>query len=163
MPSNTIEANALFQESFNHHGPFVIRFPRETIIKSTASYSFEYGKWRKELTGKDKVLISLGPIINNLKDALIKNNINATLYNAIYISPMDEEALKDIMTYKKVVIYDPYSSDNGLTESISSYLINHGYKGEVISKAVPNVFVKQGSIKEQRARYKLNVEDIISL
>lgn len=163
MPSNTIEANALFQESFNHHGPFVIRFPRETIIKSTASYSLEYGKWRKELNGKDKVVVSLGPIINNLKEALVKNNVNATLYNAIYISPMDEEALKDIMTYKKVVIYDPYSTDKGITESISSYLINHGYKGEVISKAVPNVFVKQGSIKEQRARYKLNVEDIINL
>ena len=75
---------------------------------------------------------------------------------------MDEEALKDIMTYKKVVIYDPYSTVKGITESISSYLINHGYKGEVISKAVPNVFVKQGTIKEQRKRYNLSIEDIIN-
>ena len=66
------------------------------------------------------------------------------------------------MTYKKVVIYDPYSTDKGLAESISSYLINNGYKGEVISKAVPNVFVKQGTISEQRKRYHLSIEDIIN-
>lgn len=163
MPSNTVEARALFNESFNHHGPFVIRFPRETIVKSTASYSLEYGKWRKELIGKEKAIISLGPIINNLKEAIIKNNIDASLYNAIYINPLDEVALKEVMSYKKVIIYDPYSTDKGITESISSYLINHGYKGDVISKAVPNVFVKQGSIKEQRKRYNLTVEEVITL
>jgi len=163
MPSNTHEASLLFNESFLHHGPFVIRFPRETILKSTDTYSLEYGKWRKVLDGKDKVIISLGPIIHELKNALLDNKIDASLYNALYIKPLDEEALKDVMSFKKVIIYDPYSTVKGLTEIVSNYLINHGYKGEVISKAVPDVFVKQGTIKEQRNRYHLLVKDIINL
>ena len=153
----------LFNESFLHHGPFVIRFPRETILKSTDTYSLEYGKWRKVLDGKDKVIISLGPIIHELKNALLDNKIDASLYNALYIKPLDEEALEDVMSFKKVIIYDPYSTVKGLTEIVSNYLINHGYKGEVISKAVPDVFVKQGTIKEQRNRYHLLVKDIINL
>lgn len=163
MPSNTIEANALFLESFNHHGPFIIRFPRETIVKSTASYSLEYGKWLKVTEGKEKVIISLGPIINKIKEAIVKDKLDIALYNAIYIKPLDLEALKDVMKYKKVIIYDPYSTDKGIVESISSYLMNNGYKGEVISKAVPDVFVKQASINEQRAAYHLLVKDIIKL
>ena len=163
MPSNTLEADLLFNESFLNHGPFVIRFPRESIKECAESYSLEYGKWRKVLSGKDKVIISVGPIINELKDEIIKSNINASLYNAIYINPLDEEALKDVMSYSKVIIYDPYSTDKGLTESVSSYLINHGYKGKVISKAVPNEFIKQATIKEQREKYNLEVKDIIGL
>lgn len=163
MPSSTLEAKLLFEESFNHHGPFVIRFPRETIVKSTASYSIEYGKWLKVTSGKEKVIISLGPIINNLKEVINKNKLDITLYNAIYIKPLDLEALKDVMSYKKVIIYDPYSTDKGITEAISSYLMNAGYKGEVISRAVKDDFVKQASIKEQRARYGLLVDDIIKL
>ena len=80
-----------------------------------------------------------------------------------YHKAHNEEALKDIMTYKKVVIYDPYSTDKGITESISSYLINHGYKSQVISRAVPDTFVKQGTIDEQRKRYGLAISDIINL
>ena len=163
MPSNTLEASLLFNESFLRHGPFIIRFPRETILKCTDTYSIEYGKWRKMLNGKEKVIISLGPIIHELKNALLDNKIDASLYNALYIKPLDEEALQDVMSFKKVIIYDPYSTDKGLTEIISSYLINHGYQGKVISKAVPDVFVKQGTIKEQRARYNLLVKDIINL
>lgn len=163
MPSNNHEADMLFKESFNHHGPFIIRFPRESIKECHESYSLEYGKWRKELNGKDKAIISLGPIIHELKDELNKGHINASLYNALYINPLDEAALKDIMGYKKVIIYDPYATNKGLVEVVSSYLINHHYQGEVISKAVPNVFVKQGTIKEQRERYHLSIKDIVNL
>ena len=98
----------------------------------------------------------------NLK-MIKKNKVNTTLYNALYINPLDTEALKDVMNYKKVIIYDPYGTDKGFAELVGSYLINHAYKGEVITKAVPNVFVKQGTISEQRQRYNLLVKDIIAL
>ncbi|MCR4879437.1 MAG: 1-deoxy-D-xylulose-5-phosphate synthase [Bacilli bacterium] len=163
MPSNTLEAKLLLDESFLHHGPFVIRFPRETITKSTSSYSLEYGKWLKLTEGKEKVIISVGPILNKLKQEIISHKLDIALYNALYIKPFDTEALDEIMNYQKVIIYDPYSTDKGLTEIVSNYLMNKGYQGKVISKAVPDTFVKQGSIEEQRKRYHLTVKEILDL
>jgi len=163
MPSNTLEADLMFKESFNHHGPFVIRFPRESIKETQETYSLEYGKWRLIHKGKEKVIISLGPIVHELKEEIIKEHIDASLYNALYINPLDEESLKEIMMYNKVIIYDPYSTIKGLTEIISSYLINNGYKGIVISKALPNEFIKQATIKQQREKYGLSIKEVVKL
>ena len=38
-----------------------------------------------------------------------------------------------------------------------------GYQGKVIVKAIPDVFVEQGTQKEQLAKYGLDVESIIKL
>lgn len=163
MASNTLEARELFKESFNHHGPFAIRFPRENIIETNESYSLEYGKWRKVLNGKTKVIISLGPVINELINEITSNKLDIALYNALYIKPLDIEALKEIMKYPEIIVYDPYSSNKGLTEIVASFLMENGYKGKAILKSLPDEFIKQATIKEQREEYHLLPSEIVKL
>ncbi len=116
-----------------------------------------------ELEGKEKAIISVGPLTVKLKEALIEKNLNVTLLNAIYLRPYDKTKLKDLLHYKKIIIYNAYATKEGFANAIEAELLSLGYKGEVIVKTVPTEFVKQATIDEQREHYHLTVNDIISL
>ena len=163
MADNESHAKELLEESFNNHGVFAIRYPREDVIDFTSDTKVSYGNWIKELSAKEIAIVSVGPITHLLKEELIKNNIKVSLYNAIYIRPINEKIIEELLAYKKIIIYDAYATNKGFSSYLSSLLLNKGYKGIIISKTVANEFVKQASIEEQRKQYNISIEDIINL
>lgn len=163
MAARESEAYSLMRESFNNHGVFCIRYPRSRIAPNNQEEDLPFGKWKKELEGKGTAIVSVGPATLDLKDLIVKNDINVTLYNAIYLKPMDEEAIKELMNYSKVVIYDAYAVENGFASLLTTRLYSNGYKGQVIIKSVPDIFVEHASQKEQVAKFKLQPEDILEV
>lgn len=164
MASRTNESLSLMKESLCNHGVFAIRLPRENILDGGQEvHKIPYGSWKEELKGSKTAIVSTGPITLELKKLLIEQHKNVTLYNAIYLKPMDENKIKNLLSYDRIIIYDSYATKEGFVNALESRLLELGYKGEVISKCVPTVFVKQASISEQRKEFKLTPEDIIEL
>lgn len=164
MASRQYEAEALMEESFNNHGVFAIRFPRESFIpQEERKEMVPFGKWKVELNEGDTAVVSFGPVILKLKDEIIKNKKKATLINAIYQKPMDNMLIQSLLKYKRIIIYDPYGVESGFATALSSKLVRLFYKGDVVVKAVPDVFVKHASIEEQREEFGITVQDIIAL
>ena len=162
MASNPGQAKSLVLESFNNHGVFAIRFcknpiPGGDIIKEVVPF----GKWKLELEGKKTAVVGVGPEIEELK-VLLKDK-NVTLLNAIYQKPLDMEWVDKLTDYEKVIIYDAYSVEEGFPQVLASHLMTKGYKGKVIIKAIPDVFVKHASVQEQKAQFGLLAEDIVKL
>ena len=164
MASRSNEALSLVKESMCDHGVFAIRYPREFFsTKSEEVKKIPYGSWKEELLGSKVAIVSVGPETIKLKDALIENNLKVTLYNAIYLRPFDIVRAKALLNYDKVIIYNPYATKEGFSNSLEAFLIESGYKGDVISKTVSNSFVKQATVEEQRQEFGLTISDIISL
>ena len=164
MASRESEAYALFKESLNNHGVFCIRYPRSKLVSTNQKEELSFGKWKKELSGKDTAIVSVGPLTLDLKKLLEENNKSVSLYNAIYMKPMDEEIIsKEIVKYNRVIIYDAYSVENGFAQYLSAKLVALGYKGEIIIKSIPDVFVDHASINEQLDKFALQPEDILKL
>ncbi len=164
MASRSSEALSLLKESTCNHGVFAIRYPREYFaIKGEEVKKIPYGSWKVELEGKETAIISTGPITLKLKDALIESKKDATLFNAIYLRPMDDSKINALLSYSKIIIYDAYATKEGFSSALEAELIKRNYKGEIISRSVPTIFVKQATIDEQRQEFGLTVEDIIAL
>ena len=164
MASRSNESLSLVKESMCNHGVFAIRYPREYFsTKVDEVKKIPYGSWKVELEGKGTAIVSTGPITLKLKEKLKEENLDVTLFNAIYLRPMDENKIKELVKYNKVIIYNPYATKEGFATALEDKLFGLGYKGEVIVKCVPTVFVKQASIEEQRQEFGITVEDIISL
>ena len=164
MASRESEAFALFKESFNNHGVFCIRYPRSKMLPSNKREELSFGKWKKELSGKDTAIVSVGPLTLDLKKLLEENKKEVSLYNAIYMKPMDDEIIsKELVKYNRVIIYDAYSVENGFAQYLSVKLVTLGYKGEIIIKSIPDVFVDHSSINEQLNGFHLQPEDILKL
>ena len=164
MPSNTQEASFLLKESFSHSLPFFIRYPKENIKNDEDNNcDLAFGKWISKHQGKDVAVVSIGPLTNELLKAIKDENIDATLIQALFLKPMDEEMIKSLLSYKKIIIYDAYSTVNGFIQSLEARLLELKYSGEVIKLGVDNVFVKHASVDEQRAEFSLQINDVIKL
>ena len=163
IASRESEAYGLMKESMKNHGVFCIRFPRSKLAPSDAqAEDMPLGKWKKELSGDKVAVVSVGPITLELKELLQSNNV--ALYNAIYQKPMDDLMIdKEIVKYDKVIIYDAYAIENGFAQALANRLISLDYKGKVIIKAVPNVYVDHASIEEQLEKFGLLPSQIVEL
>ena len=166
MASRSNEALSLMKESLCHHGVFAIRYPREYFhSKAEEVKKIPYGTWKVELESskKDTAIVSVGPVTVELKEKLVALHKDVTLFNAIYVKPIDENKVKELLEYSKVIIYNAYATKEGFAQALESKLLESGYHGEVVIKTVPTVFVKHATIPQQREEFKLTIDDIIDL
>ena len=162
MASRESEAMGLMKESMNNHGVFCIRYPRSRLASKDEREETPFGKWKKELSGNKTAIVSVGPLTLELKELLSEKNV--TLYNALYLKPMDEEVVnKELFNYERVIIYDAYAIENGFASQLAAHLASHGYKGQIILKAVPDEFIEHASQKEQLSKYGLLPEQILEI
>lgn len=164
MASRQSEAQSLLSLSFENKGVLAIRFPRSKVKPNNDKENISFGSWKKELDGHKTAIVSVGPITLDLKEKLVELNKNVALYNAIFQKPMDEELIdNELLKFDRIIIYDAYAIENGFANTLAAKLISKQYKGEVIIKAIPDVFVDTGSISEQLDRYGLSVSQITEL
>lgn len=161
MAATKGQARCLLKESLNGHGAFAIRFNKGAVLGEDKEECLPFGKWKEELSGKGTAVVAVGPEVEQLKVQLKDKGV--TLVNAIYQKPLDEEWVKKLLDYKRVIIYDAYSVIDGFPRYLSSRLLECGFKGEVIIKAIPDTFVGHASVDEQKAEFGLLVKDIVDL
>lgn len=159
MASKQDEALELlsFSESFNR--PLFIRYPKGNIkytkVDNLPSSTITLGKWKLVKEDSKKVcVITLGDKVNEFL------NCDITLVNALWINPIDKEMLDSLKHYRTIIVYDPYSTYNGLSLSIKDYLLSNEYKGNLIIRCIPNEFIPQGTISEQESSLGLSIDDI---
>lgn len=164
MASRASEAYSLLEESLKEHGLFCIRFPRSRVLPNQQNESVPFGKWKKEIDGSGTTIVSTGPVTVELKELLEKVGKKVALYNAIYLKPMDESAIDELAKYNRVIIYDAYGIENGFAQELAARLVaEKNYKGQIIIKSIPDVFVEHASQKEQLEKFGLLPEQIIEL
>ncbi len=167
MASSIEQALFLFNESINGgHGVFAIRFPKDNIRDfNIDGVELKYGKWLKlkESKNKDTVIVSFGPVINTIYKKMEEKHIDASLFNAIYQRPMDKAAIKELLKYKRVIIYNPYATKFGFVDTLIEKLVSLKYKGVIEFKCLPNEFIKQGTIQEQLDEYHVSVDDLFDI
>ena len=164
MASSPKQAQSLIDESKNGHGVFCIRYPREKMELAEEVENIPFGSWKKAYVNKAKTaIVSVGPESEKLINLIKDKKLGADVYQAIYLKPMDESALKELLSYDRVIIHDAYAVEDGFSKELAAELMVRGYKGQVIIKAVKDVFVSQASIDEQKKSFGVRAEDIIEL
>jgi 1-deoxy-D-xylulose-5-phosphate synthase len=169
MASTPKIAEILVHTSLNHEGPFFIRYPRDDVKISEINYDdieVKYGEWKKEDVNngsKDSAIITYGPYFEHLKTALNETKKNVTLVNAIYQKPFDDEMINSLLNYKIIYILDAYSTAEGFVNALFVDLTNRGFKGDIITRALPVEFTTQDTIKAQLKNANLAIEDIVNL
>ena len=160
MAKDMDEARDLFNFSIDYQYPLAIRYPRGNTLKmSGATTNINLGVWKKENdVNSQKVIISYGPVINELKERFDKYQI----INALFQKPIDEELLKSLLN-KEIIIYDLYGTKEGFAFIVIDALNNLGYQKQVKCLCVPSDYIHHGSIKYQKEEYHLTLDDLEKL
>ncbi len=157
----------MFTAQLPDKGTFVIRYPRGRGVLTDWRCPLEeiaVGKGRKIQDGERVAVLSLGPIGNNVAEALSElatANVKPAFYDMRFLKPIDEDILKEVAErYERIVTVEDGSKKGGLGSAVVEWINDHGYKTEVIRLGLPDHFVEHGMVDELYQIVGLDVESI---
>lgn len=167
MPYDAQEAFDLLYYGFvkqNH--PFVIRYPRGSVKllqnKTEMTFNEIAPTWTYFKKGKAPlVLISYGPSLDLLNEALNSLKIDGTIINARFIKPLDETMLKAIFSEEvKVLVYEEASNMGGLYPQILKYMAKNQHHQDIIEMSITDQIVEHGFYQDVLKKYHMDVDSI---
>ena len=162
MPSDDLELKRLIEKGINN-GMFFVRYPRGKVETRTLNLpDFKIGKWDYAFkTSNPKLtVIATGPVIHDLKEHIIKHNLNIDLVYARFYHPIDCELLKQIEG--PIAVYDIYSTNQGLFEPLASYLLSVNKTNKVYDYTLPTQFYQHGTIEDLLISIKLDLNQFLT-
>ena len=166
-------------------GPFVIRYPRDRGILDNWQCPLEavpVGKGRKLRDGNDVAVLTLGPIGNDVEEALAslsspKGNtsprqqgheaplgavVGAAHYDMRFLKPLDEDILHEVgKKFSRIVTIEDGVRNGGLGSAVMEWMSDHGYTPHITRLGLPDSFVEHGEISELREIVGLDKKSII--
>lgn len=157
----------MYSALFDYKGPSAIRFPRGKGLgsKIVPFKSIPLGKWEKLTDGKDIAILAVGKLVNEslaCLPLLQTNNINATVINARFIKPLDEELLTDILkSHQYIITVEEGQKSGGFGSSVLEFA--HDFKigiPKILIHGIPDKFIGHASQKELLQDLKLDSNGI---
>jgi 1-deoxy-D-xylulose-5-phosphate synthase len=149
-------------------GPFVIRYPRGGGVLVDWRCPLEeikVGTGRKLCDGSDVAVLSIGPIGNNVAEAIssLSSQFSVAHYDMRFLKPIDENILQEVAEkFKRIVTVENGVKTGGLGSAVVEWMSDHGYHPEIIRLGLPDTeFVEHGTVKELQHLTGLDAEAII--
>ncbi|MCC0737588.1 1-deoxy-D-xylulose-5-phosphate synthase [Clostridioides sp. ZZV14-5902] len=153
-PKDTREMELMMDLSLKLDSPLAIRYPRgNSYYLNKGEYKeIKLGKYEILDDGQDTVILSIGNMVKyalEAKEILLEEGINPTIVNARFLKPMDEELLHALFkNHKNVVTVEDNVITGGFGSRISKFIIDNGYKVNILNIAIPEEFIKHGNADE---------------
>ena len=149
-------------------GPFVIRYPRGGGVLQDWRCPFEevkVGTGRKLKDGSDVAVLSIGPIGNNVTEAINsikeRSSLSVAHYDMRFLKPLDEQILDEVgRKFKRIVTVENGVRQGGLGSAVLEWMSDHGYHPEVVRLGLPDKFVEHGKVCELQKIVGLDPEAI---
>lgn len=126
-PCDEVYTRWLIKEVAKREGPCYVRTQRPSApIIYENKPEFKWGKYIKLEEGEDVAIFSYGlTVAEALKahDLLKKEGIKASVYDAPFIKPLDEETIINVAkSVRKIVVVEEHLKDGGLGSRIATFL-----------------------------------------
>ena len=161
-PKCTEEMEVLLRFAVKHNGPIAIRYSRGgDDLELPPLDKVSLGKWELIDEGKDVAIIATGKMVQRVVLASEKYNLRATIINATFIKPLDEDMLKDLVKQEyNIITIEDGILNGGLGSLVQAKLNDLGFKKEIITMGFDDTFVEQGKPEELYNSLGLSFEDI---
>ena len=154
MDEHTLR-NLMYTAQRRVEGPFSIRYPRgagKMVDWHNEMQELPLGKGRKLHDGKGVAILSIGTIGTNVAEAcesLHEQGIDVGHYDMIFLKPIDEEILEEVVkNYDKIITVEEGTTCGGLGGAVAEWLTERGLNAQLVRMGVPDTFVDQGTVKQ---------------
>ena len=150
-------------------GPFVIRYPRGGGVLKDWRCPLEevkVGTGRKMKDGDDVAVLSIGPIGNNVTEAISglsgTSDISVAHYDMRFLKPLDEQILEEVgRKFKRIITVENGVRKGGLGSAVLEWMNDHGYQPTVTRLGFPDHFVEHGKVCELQKIVGIDAEAIM--
>lgn len=149
--------------------PFVVRYPRGRGVLvdwHNEPQDIAIGKGRLLREGERLLVLSLGPLGNNVSaalDILQQDNIRPAHVDLRFLKPLDEELLRKLAAqYPAWLTVEDGTEKGGLFSAVAEFLENNKLKNTLYHIAIPDRFIAHGDIPSIYHEVGFGVDDIVS-
>ena len=164
----------MYTAQLPNKGPFVIRYPRGGGVLVNWRCPLEeikVGTGRKLHDGNDVAVLSIGPIGNNVAEAIESlssqaseaNIPSAAHYDMRFLKTIDETILQEVAeNFNRIITVENGVKTGGLGSAVIEWMNDHGYHPEIVRLGLPDTeFVEHGTVDELHHIVGLDKEAII--
>ena len=157
MPKDGPEAKALVQYAFQQTTPVAIRYPKGNSIIEGPAVSITTPSWDVIIDQPGPIIVTYGPDVYTIQQALQSHQCSATLINARFIKPMDETMVSWIAASKRqVIVYEQVMYQGSLGQQLQAKLAN------VVHPMSYHHIPEHGQIEQLLNQAGLSMNDVIA-
>ncbi|KDR94114.1 1-deoxy-D-xylulose-5-phosphate synthase [Peptoclostridium litorale DSM 5388] len=166
-PMDGEELEQMLEYSLDINGPVAIRYPRGAAYSSDFSKTdVNSGKWDVLKKGREVAVLAIGKGVElsaGAVEILSNAGISAGLINARFLSPVDEDAVREVLAgYDYVFTVEDNVYAGGFGSSVKLFEDADSYRGRVYNIALPDHFIEHGDTSILLEKYGLSSEKIAS-
>ncbi len=165
-PKNAKELKEGLEFAAEYSGPIALRYPRGTAYQGLEDFAepITFGKSEVIYREKDIALLAVGSMVEvaaEVRDRLKAAGYHVTLVNARFVRPIDEQCIDELInTHSLLVTLEENVLNGGYGEKVVAYVNRIGKKADVLTVALPNVYVEHGNIKVLRQHSGIDAESV---
>ncbi len=169
-PGDENELRQMLKTALDYPGPAVLRYPRSAGTGCPLDeeiLSLPVGKARVLREGDDITLLAVGTMVSLAGEAaslLEQQGIYATVINARFVKPLDEECItRHALRTRRVVTVEEHVLQGGFGSAVLELLGDRGLRNvQVIRLGIPDEFIQHGSRAVLLARCGLTVDGLVN-
>ena len=165
-PKDAAEMKEMLRFAVHFDGPAALRYPRGAAweYEGTPDAPLQYGKAEILENGRTVALLAAGAAVKTVCEAaelLRREGIRPTVVNMRFIKPLDEELLYTLTESHPLLITAEENVDcGGLGEAVRRFVSEKGLPVRVMTAAIPDQYIRYGTVEEQRRKAGLDPESI---
>jgi 1-deoxy-D-xylulose-5-phosphate synthase len=168
-PKDENELRDMLYTAVQHPGPVALRYPRGRgvgVAFSSTLSQIPIGKAEVLTEGEDLLLLAVGASVYpalKAAEALKRRGFNATVVNARFVKPLDENLILTLAAgIGRVLTVEENVAAGGFGSAVLELLADRGLSGVAVQRlAIPDAFVEHGSQDILREKYGLNADGIL--
>jgi len=167
-PKDEDELRHMLFTAISHDGPVALRYPRGNGIGVPLDRGFkrlEIGKSEILREGEDIAILALGSMVYPCLEAATRLEalgIHATVVNARFAKPLDEELFCVLAAEKQFLVTAEEGTDaGGFGANVAALLHDRRIPASILRIAVPDRIIPHGAPNLLHAKYGLDVDGIV--
>lgn len=165
-PKNATELEKMLEFAVSFGKPIAMRFPRGTayLEMTDKQEPLIYGKSEVLHKGSKVALLAVGSMVKHaekVRELLQQDNIDATVVNARFVKPIDEELIERLMqNHSLLVTMEENVEHGGYGQNVASFICDHNLSMRHINISVKDNFVEHGKVYELYQRLGLDPQSV---
>jgi len=165
-PKDENELRHMLYTSIYHPGPSTLRYPRDYVVGVDLEpiKKLEIGKSELLQEGEDIVIFAVGTMVYpalKAADILKKEGVKATIVNARFIKPLDEDLIVSLAEkHPAVITIEEGVIDGGFGSAVRELLDSKGIYPSFKRIGIPSTLVPHGARSILLEKYGLTPEGI---
>ena len=151
-PKNKWELSDMIKFAYAFQGPVAIRYPRGEAYDGLAQMRapVEMGKSELLYQGHGVALMAVGSMVKTaleVRERLAAEGIDATLVNARFVKPIDEEMVRALdRDHGLLVTMEENVASGGFGEKVRDFADSQGLSVRILPVTIPDEYVEHGNV-----------------